>query len=132
VKGLLDYPRDLWPPVLPVHLGFQLMVGLGTAMAAVSIWALFVLIRRKDIGERQWLLRALVIIAPFGFVATEAGWTVTEVGRQPWVVSDLVRTADAVTPMHGLVYPMTLFTVLYVGLAVVVIAVMRSLVKETA
>jgi cytochrome d ubiquinol oxidase subunit I len=131
VKGLLEYPRDLWPPVAPVHFGFQLMVGLGTAMAAVSVWALVTLVRRKTIGASKWLLRAIIVVAPFGFIATEAGWTVTEVGRQPWVVSDLVRTADAVTPMHGLVYPMTLFTLLYIGLAIVVVAVMRSLVKET-
>jgi cytochrome bd ubiquinol oxidase subunit I len=130
VKGLLDYPRDLWPPVLPVHLAFQIMVGLGTAMAAVSAWSLFLLIRRRPI-ENRVLLRALAIAIPFGFIATEAGWTVTEVGRQPWVVSGLVKTADAVTPMTGLVYPMVLFTFLYVALAAVVVIVMRSIVRET-
>ena len=131
VKGLLDYPRELWPPVLPVHLAFQVMVGLGTAMAAVSAWAMFLLIRRKEIVDRKWLLRAFAIVTPFGFIATEAGWIVTEVGRQPWVVNGLVKTADAVTPMTGLVYPMTLFTILYIGLAVVVVLVMRSIVQET-
>ncbi len=131
VKGLLDYPRDLWPPVLPVHLAFQVMVGLGIAMAAVAAWAAFVVIRKRNVVDYTWLLRALAIVAPFGFIATEAGWVVTEVGRQPWVVSGLIKTADAVTPMTGLVYPMVLFTILYICLAAVVVVVMRSIVRET-
>jgi cytochrome d ubiquinol oxidase subunit I len=129
VKGLLDYPRELWPPVLPVHFAFQLMVGLGTVMALASLWAIVAMWRRR-LYDRTWLLRLLAIVTPFGFIATEAGWTVTEVGRQPWVVSGLVKTADAVTPMTGLVYPMTLFTLLYVGLSVIVVLVMRSIVRR--
>jgi cytochrome d ubiquinol oxidase subunit I len=131
VKGLKAYPRELWPPVVPVHLGFQVMVALGTAMAAVSLWAAVTAARRRPLHDSRALLRALAIITPFGFLATEAGWIVTEVGRQPWVVNGLVRTADAVTPMTGLVYPMTLFTLLYLGLGAVVVVVMRSLVRET-
>lgn len=131
VKGLLSFPRDLWPPVLPVHVAFQLMVGLGTAMALASVWGLFALWRGTFANQRA-LLRLLTMVTPFGFVATEAGWTVTEVGRQPWVVSGLVKTADAVTPMTGLVYPLALFTVIYIGLAVVIVVVMRSIVRETA
>jgi cytochrome d ubiquinol oxidase subunit I len=131
VKGLLSFPRDLWPPVLPVHVAFQLMVGLGTAMAVASVWGLFALWRGTFANQRA-LLRLLTMVTPFGFVATEAGWTVTEVGRQPWVVSGLVKTADAVTPMTGLVYPLALFTVIYIGLAVVIVVVMRSIVRETA
>jgi cytochrome d ubiquinol oxidase subunit I len=77
------------------------------------------------------LLRLLAIVAPFGFIATEAGWTVTEVGRQPWVVQGVIRTADAVTPMPGLVVPMTIFALLYLGLAAIVVTLIRSLVRET-
>jgi cytochrome d ubiquinol oxidase subunit I len=131
VKGLLDYPRDLWPPVVPVHLAFQLMVGLGTAMAGVSLWAAVLWIRRRPLPDSRRLMRSLAIVTPFGFIATEAGWIVTEVGRQPWVVSGLVKTADAVTPMTGLVYPMMLFTALYLALGAVVVVVMRSIVQET-
>jgi len=100
-------------------------------MAIVALWALVAMILKRPIDDPR-LLRALAIVAPFGFLATEAGWTVTEVGRQPWVVSGLVKTADAVTPMTGLLYPMTLFAVLYAALAAVVVVVMRSLVAETA
>jgi cytochrome d ubiquinol oxidase subunit I len=77
-------------------------------------------------------LRALAIVGPFGFVATEAGWVVTEVGRQPWVVQGIMRTADAVTPMPGLVVPMATFTLLYIGLGAVVVALVASLVRETS
>src|SRR4051812_1478099 len=98
VKGLLSFPRELWPPVLPVHLAFQAMVGLGSAMAFAAAWALLAMWRGSLAGSRA-LLRVLSVVTPFGFIATEAGWTVTEVGRQPWVVSGLIRTAESVTPM---------------------------------
>jgi cytochrome d ubiquinol oxidase subunit I len=78
------------------------------------------------------LLRALVIVSPFGFLATEAGWIVTEVGRQPWVIQGFMRTAHAVTPMPGLVVPMVTFTALYIGLGAVVVALVASLVRETS
>jgi len=131
VKGLSSFPHDVWPPVAPVHVGFQVMVALGTAMAIVSALVLFLLVRRKSIADHAWLLRLLVIVAPFGFIATEAGWTVTEVGRQPWVVQGVIRTADAVTPMPGLVVPMTIFALLYLGLASIVVTLIKSLVRET-
>jgi cytochrome d ubiquinol oxidase subunit I len=131
VLGLKKFSRDYWPPLIPVHMAFQLMVGLGTAMALVGLWVAITHFRKRDIVANRALLLALAIITPFGFIATEAGWTVTEVGRQPWVVVGLVKTADAVTPMRGLVYPMVLFTLLYIGLSVIVVVVMRSIVAET-
>jgi cytochrome d ubiquinol oxidase subunit I len=131
VKGLNAFPRDMWPPIPPVHIGFQIMVALGTAMALVSAWVVLVVIRKRVVAEQRWLLLALAVIAPFGFIATEAGWTVTEVGRQPWVVAGVLRTADAVTPMPGLVVPMLLFAVLYLGLGAIVAALLASIVRET-
>jgi cytochrome d ubiquinol oxidase subunit I len=77
------------------------------------------------------LLRALAVITPFGFIATEAGWTVTEVGRQPWVVQGVLRTADAVTPMPGLIVPMMAFALLYLGLGAIVVALVVAMVRET-
>ena len=71
-------------------------------------------------------------MAPFGFLATEAGWIVTEVGRQPWVVHGLLRTSHAVTPMPGLIVPLVGFTLLYVGLGAIVVALIASLVRDTA
>src|SRR5205085_4308714 len=103
----------------------------GTAMALVSLWAIIVAVQKRDTARHRWLLRALALVAPFGFIATEAGWTVTEVGRQPWVVQGILRTADAVTPMPGLVVPMIAFALLYLVLGAIVVGLMRSLVGET-
>ncbi|HXB26918.1 MAG TPA: cytochrome ubiquinol oxidase subunit I [Gemmatimonadaceae bacterium] len=129
VKGLDDFPEDRWPPVVIVHLAFQVMVGLGTLLAVIGLWALWDLIRRHDFGKR--LLIALSIGAPLGFICVEAGWTVTEVGRQPWIVAGILRTADAVTPMPGLVVPFLTFTVLYVFLGVIVTWLMYNQVLHT-
>jgi len=131
VKGLSAFDRALWPPVAPVHVGFQIMVGLGSAMAVVALWAAFEW-KRKRLLEGRWILRALAVVAPLGFIATEAGWTVTEVGRQPWVVQGILKTTDAVTPMPGLIVPMIVFTVLYLVLGAIVVALVAGLVRETA
>ena len=110
-----------------------LVVILGTLMAFVCAWAAFVFVRKKrDIAEHPRLLAALALLTPAGFIATEAGWVVTEVGRQPWIIGGIMRTADAVTPMPGLLVPMVLFAVIYVGLAAVVAVSIASLVRETA
>ena len=132
VRGLTAFPRDLWPPVAPVHVSFQIMVGLGTIMALVGVWALVSIVRRRELTANRKLLRALAIITPFGFIATEAGWTVTEVGRQPWVVQGVLRTASAVTPMPGLIVPMLTFTLLYLGLGAIVVVLVTAMVRETA
>jgi cytochrome d ubiquinol oxidase subunit I len=131
VKGLASFPRTDWPPVAVVHLAFQTMVALGSMMALVALWTGWAAWRRRDLSTQRWLLRALVVVAPFGFLATEAGWIVTEVGRQPWVVQGLLRTANAVTPMPGLIVPMVLFTLLYIGLGVIVVTLIASMVRET-
>src|SRR5262245_28526314 len=132
VKGLNDFPQDEWPPVAIVHAAFQMMVALGTAMAAVSLWAVWTAWRHRTLVGRRHLLTAIAAVAPFGFLATEAGWVVTEVGRQPWVVQGVIRTADAVTPMPGLWIPFGVFVALYVGLAAIVMLLITALVRETA
>ena len=120
VKGLLAFPREHWPPVAIVHVAFQVMVALGSYLALVSVVALWLMWRRRDLTRHRWLLRALVLAAPMGFICTEAGWIVTEVGRQPWIIYGLMRTEAAVTPMPGLVVPFLVFTALYCVLGVVV------------
>jgi cytochrome bd ubiquinol oxidase subunit I len=131
VRGLSAFPRDEWPPVAPVHMAFQVMVILGTLMALVCAWASVTMLRRRDIADHRGLLRALALLTPAGFIATEAGWVVTEVGRQPWIIGGIMRTADAVTPMPGLAVPMIVFTLIYVGLAAVVAISIAWLVQET-
>jgi cytochrome bd ubiquinol oxidase subunit I len=120
VKGLEDFPRDEWPHVPIVHTAFQIMVALGTYLALVSLWTAWVAWRRRDVAGDRRLLLAVALAAPMGFIAIEAGWTVTEVGRQPWVIYGVMRTADAVTPMPGLIYPFAVFTMLYCFLGAIV------------
>ena len=120
VKGLEDFPRDEWPHVPIVHTAFQIMVALGTYLALVSLWAAWAAWRRRDVSGDRRLLVAVALAAPMGFIAIEAGWTVTEVGRQPWIIYGVMRTADAVTPMPGLIYPFAVFTILYCFLGVIV------------
>ena len=120
VRGLQDFPREDWPNVPIVHTAFQVMVALGTYLALVSLWVFWTWLRRKDVIGNRWRLRAIALGAPMGFLAIEAGWTVTEVGRQPWIIQGVLRTADAVTPMPGLVVPFLLFTLLYCFLGVIV------------
>lgn len=126
IAGLDQFPREDWPHVPTVHIAFQVMVGLGTAMALVALWVVWTVARRRQIAEHPLLLKALAVCAPFGFIAIEAGWTVTEVGRQPWVVHGVLRTADAVTPMPGLTYTLAGFTLLYVLLGIVVVWMLYS------
>jgi len=126
VKGLDQVAREDWPNVPVVHLAFQIMVGLGSVLALVGLWSGWTLFRRREIASHPWLLRAIALSAPMGFIAIEAGWTVTEVGRQPWVISGVLRTSEAVTPMPGLVYTFLGFTLLYLFLGVVVVWMLYS------
>ncbi|MDQ2930947.1 MAG: cytochrome ubiquinol oxidase subunit I [Gemmatimonadota bacterium] len=131
IKGLNDFPRDVWPPVTIVHIAFQVMVALGSFMALVSLLVLVMRWRKRDVTSMRWLMTAIVLAGPMGFICIEAGWTVTEVGRQPWVIYGILRTADAVTPMPGLIVPFLAFSTLYAFLGVIVVwllynQVMRS------
>lgn len=121
VAGLDTVPQDDWPPVAVVHLAFQLMVGCGIIMAALAAWSGWRWLHAHALEQDRRLLRSLVAAAPLGFLAIEAGWVVTEVGRQPWVIYQLLRTAEAVTPMPGLWVPLTTFTLLYLLLTAIVI-----------
>ncbi|MDF2772935.1 MAG: cytochrome bd ubiquinol oxidase subunit [Geminicoccaceae bacterium] len=129
VRGLNAFPRDEWPPVAIVHVAFQIMVALGTYMALVSLWACWRWWRGRSsaaVADDRPLLRALAVATPMGFIAIEAGWTVTEVGRQPWIIQGVLRTADAVTPMPGLIVPFLVFTFLYIVLGVIVVYLLRQ------
>jgi cytochrome d ubiquinol oxidase subunit I len=117
VRGLRDFPRETWPPVRNVHLAFQLMVGLGTLMAALAAAGL-VLARRRGAWPRAYL-RAVVAAGPAGFLALEAGWLVTEWGRQPFTVHGVLTTAASVTPVTRLGVPLAVFLAVYVLLGAV-------------
>lgn len=120
VTGLDAFPREDWPPVGVVHLAFQVMVAAGLVMAGVGFWGGWLWWRGRLFNSRPFL-KAMVASAPLGFVAVEAGWVVTEVGRQPWIIGHIMRTKEAITPMPGLVVPLVMFTLLYLLLAFVVV-----------
>ncbi|MHC6153969.1 cytochrome ubiquinol oxidase subunit I [Bradyrhizobium elkanii] len=98
LPGLSDFPRDQWPPVPIVFWSFRIMVGLGFAMLAVGLWSLLARFRGR-LYDWPWLHRACVVLGPAGFVAVIAGWVTTEVGRQPFTVYGLLRTAESHSPL---------------------------------
>ena len=120
VAGLDAVPREEWPPVGVVRAAFQIMILAGIWMAAVALWGAWLWWRRGSIVRSRRFLQATVGTAPLGFLAIEAGWTATEVGRQPWIITGVMRTAEAVTPMPGLIVPLIVFAALYLFLAAAV------------
>jgi cytochrome d ubiquinol oxidase subunit I len=97
VRGLKDFPAEQRPPVAIPFFGFRIMVGIGFLMLALIVTSWW-LRWRGDLYDVGWFLRCCVLASPLGFVAVLAGWAVTEVGRQPWTVYGLLRTADSVSP----------------------------------
>ena len=128
VKGLNDFPPDQIPPVAIVRVAFNVMIILGTVLAALSILFFVFLIKKK--GFPRWFLLFCAFATPAGFLALEAGWVVTEVGRQPWIIYGVMKTSEALTPMPGLVYPFALFSLIYLGLIVAVSWLMSRLFLE--
>jgi len=134
VIGLDRIPRDQWPNVPVTHAAFQIMVGAGMTMLGVAIWYWLAWWRARG-GETplpRLLLLALVLCGPLGFLALEAGWVVTEVGRQPWVIYGVMRTADAATTVRGVWASLALFTTVYTGLLVLLVFFVRRLRRSEA
>ena len=132
VRGLHEFPRDVWPRVAVVHTAFDTMVGAGSFLVALSAaWWLWRFRTRAtpDAPVPTWLLRALVFAAPLGFVALEAGWLVTEAGRQPWTIQGVLRTTDAATRSPHAVVTFAAFSALYLFLGAVVVGMLRYLAR---
>lgn len=125
VTGLNAFAKESWPPVAITHIAFQIMVLCGVIMMLLGIWFFFQLWKGKGRVFNRLFLRLVASVTPLGMVAVWAGWTVTEVGRQPWIIYNIMRTADAVTPMPGLIYPFWAFMALYIGLTVTVFWLMK-------
>jgi cytochrome d ubiquinol oxidase subunit I len=131
VKGLEEFPESDWPPVAITHYAFQVMVGLGSLMMLACFWVLYRWVRKQEVAHDRPLLTFLALLTPAGFIAVEAGWIVTEVGRQPWIVYGIMRTADAVTPMPGLIVPLIGISLLYLFLGVVVVYLLWAQIIKT-
>jgi cytochrome d ubiquinol oxidase subunit I len=129
VKGLDSIPKENQPPIAITHYAFQIMVGMGMIMMAISLLYFIGIWKKKKWLGTKWLLKLFVAATPIGFIAVEAGWTVTEVGRQPWIIHNIMRTADAVTPMPGIVYSFYLYTGVYLSLSIIVIFMLYRQIK---
>jgi cytochrome d ubiquinol oxidase subunit I len=131
ITGLEAVPAGLRPPVALVHLAFDTMVGIGVALILLGAWFAWAAWRGRRLPRSRWFLRAVAVSGVASVVAMEAGWIVTEVGRQPWVVYGLLKTSDAVNPAPGLAAGLPVLVVVYAVLTVVLVAVLRRMTRST-
>ncbi|RKT55729.1 cytochrome ubiquinol oxidase subunit I [Saccharothrix australiensis] len=129
VPGLEEVPADERPPVNVVHLAYNAMVGIGTALLLLAAWFGLVWWRRRRLPGTDWFLRAVAVSGVGAVVAMEAGWVTTEVGRQPWIVYGLMRTADAVSPAPGLGWGLVAVLAVYAVLTAFTVVVLRRLAR---
>jgi cytochrome d ubiquinol oxidase subunit I len=127
VQGLYSVPLVDRPPVNVVRISFQLMVGIGTLLAVLGVFYLFVRWRRGGLPGSGWFYRAVVIAGPLSVVALIAGWVTTEVGRQPWVVYGTMRTSQAVTGAGGIPVSYGVLALVYLGVAAAAVWILRRL-----
>ena len=131
VTGLDSVPANERPPANTLlHWAFDAMVGIGTALIALGVWFGIVWWRRRDIPKTRWFLRAVAISGVATIVAMEAGWIVTEVGRQPWIVNEVMRTEEAVTGASGIWLTFSIVLVLYALLGVATIVILRRMARR--
>ncbi|HMF71647.1 MAG TPA: cytochrome ubiquinol oxidase subunit I [Flavitalea sp.] len=125
VTGLDKFPKTERPPVLITHIAFQIMVASGFLLAFTGLLFFVFSVWAKRVLSKRWWLTFLAFLTPFGFIAVEAGWTVTEVGRQPWIIYGVMKTKDAVSAMPGLQYSFYTISVVYLLLTVILVWLMR-------
>jgi cytochrome bd ubiquinol oxidase subunit I len=127
VKGLDTVPADDRPPVNVVRFAFQTMVGIGSALALLGVFYVGVWLRHRRLPRSTWFYRAVIAAGPLALVALISGWITTEVGRQPWVVYNVMRTSDAVTGARGIPIGYVTLALVYLGLCVALAWILRRL-----
>jgi cytochrome d ubiquinol oxidase subunit I len=131
VVGLDSVPPSDRPPAnTMLHFAFDAMVGICCALLALGAWFAFAWWRRRDIPRTKWFLRAVAVSGVAVAVAIECGWIVTEVGRQPWIVYEVMRTEEAVTGASGIWFTLGGVVVLYVALGAATVLVLRSMARR--
>ena len=127
VTGLNAFPPEDLPPVPVVHFAFQTMVGIGSILMGLSAWVIWRTWKKQSLTDNRLLTLLIIAAGPLSIVALEAGWVVTEVGRQPWIVHNIMRTSEAVTESPGVI-PLFMVTVsIYAVLAVGTIVTLKHL-----
>ncbi len=129
VQGLEEVPADDRPPVAWVRNCFQLMVGIGTFLALLGLWFLWARWRRGALPRTPWFFGVVVVAGPASLVALISGWIVTEVGRQPWIVYELMRVEEAVTGAEGIPIGYATLVVVYLGLITIALYMLRRLAR---
>jgi cytochrome d ubiquinol oxidase subunit I len=129
VTGLERVAPELRPPVNIVHLAYNAMVGIGTALLLLALWLGWSWWRHRRIPHTAWFLRAVAVSGAAAVLAMEAGWITTEVGRQPFIVYGILRTADAVSPAPGLYLGFYAVVVIYLVLTALTVYVLRRLAR---
>jgi len=129
VNGLDKIPVQNQPPIAVTHMAFEIMIAIGSVMMLIGILYFIALWKKKSWLSKSWFLKLFILSTPFGFIAVEAGWTVTEVGRQPWIIQGIMRTSDAVTPMPGIHYTFYVFTFIYFTLSLAVVFLLSRQIK---
>lgn len=130
VPGLEEIPQDARPPVNVVHLAYNAMVGIGSALLVLALVFAYAWRRRRSLLRNPWFLRAVAVSGVASIIALEAGWVTTEVGRQPWVVYGLLRTSDSVSPAPGLYLGFYATLAIYIALTAFTVYVLRSLARR--
>jgi cytochrome bd ubiquinol oxidase subunit I len=131
VTGLDTVPPDERPPFnTMLHWAFDTMVGICTMLIALGAWLAFAWWRRRDIPQTKWFLRATAVSGVAAVVALECGWIVTEVGRQPWIVYNVMRTKDAVTQASGVWVTFTVVLLLYAVLGAALVLTLRWMARR--
>ena len=133
IKGLTSVPardRPTYAQVNTIHLAWDVMVGIGSALAALSLWFGFVWWRKRDLPKTPWFLRAAAVAGVASVVALEAGWVVTEVGRQPWIVHRTMRVTDGATTDPGVWITFVVIVVVYAAVATATVLVLRSMARR--
>jgi cytochrome d ubiquinol oxidase subunit I len=128
VTGLNDIPPDERPPANTLlHLCFDAMVGIGSALMLLALWLGWAWWKRRDIPQTKWFLRAVALSGAGAILAMWCGWIVTEVGRQPWIVQGYMRTEEAVTEADGLWFMFASVLILYAALGTAAILILRGM-----
>ena len=132
VPGLNEFPKNERPPVFIPFVSYHLMILFGVVFIGVSIIGIWLFMRKK-IYETRWYLKLLLFLIPFPYLANETGWVATEVGRQPWAVYKVLRTADAVSitvPAGNILFSLILFVIVYALIAAVGIPIIFRLINK--